>query len=181
MSNVCLSASATRPAFLLIASGRDERVDERLLVVGPNEPARPSVGNDRRREPAASVGCQPAAGSARASERATCAERPRGKKKSAETTSPARRRRRAAALRIGASIPNRLLPAPRADFSLCLRGLVVFGGKATPALRASAGLCGRLSGFRDSPHLRYCDGCARLVSPDAASPACDDASRVSFD
>jgi len=41
---VCLSASATRPAFLLIASGRDERVDERLLVVGPNEPARPSVG-----------------------------------------------------------------------------------------------------------------------------------------
>src|SRR5205814_185255 len=39
-------------------------------------------------EPAASVGCQPAAGSARASERVTCAEPPRGKKKSAETTSP---------------------------------------------------------------------------------------------
>jgi hypothetical protein len=46
---VCLSASAARPAFLLIASGREERVDESLLVVGPNEPARPSVGDDRGR------------------------------------------------------------------------------------------------------------------------------------
>jgi hypothetical protein len=39
-------------------------------------------------EPAASLGCQAAAGSARASERVTCVEPPRGKKKSAETTSP---------------------------------------------------------------------------------------------
>src|SRR2546430_911116 len=44
-----LRASAPRPAFLLAASGADERVDERVLVVGPNEPARPSVGDDRRR------------------------------------------------------------------------------------------------------------------------------------
>src|SRR5207247_6654390 len=39
-------------------------------------------------EPAASVNCHPAAGRARASERVTCAEPPRGKKKSADTTRP---------------------------------------------------------------------------------------------
>ena len=39
------------------------------------------------RLPAPSAGCPPAAGRARASERVTCAEPPRGKKKSAETTS----------------------------------------------------------------------------------------------
>ena len=39
-------------------------------------------------DPAASVGCQPTFGSARASERVTCAEPPRAKKKSAETTLP---------------------------------------------------------------------------------------------
>src|SRR5206468_4076692 len=46
---VCLSVSATRPAFLLVVSGGEERVDERVLVVGRNEPARPAVGDDRRR------------------------------------------------------------------------------------------------------------------------------------
>src|SRR5215211_4350668 len=44
-----LRASATRPAFLLAPSGAEECVGERLLVVRPNEPARPSVGHDRRR------------------------------------------------------------------------------------------------------------------------------------
>src|SRR5512133_3178094 len=47
-ATVYLGAPATRPAFLLAASGADEYLDERLLVVGPNEPARPSVGDDRR-------------------------------------------------------------------------------------------------------------------------------------
>src|SRR6266536_732879 len=46
---LCLRAAATHPAFLLAASGADERVGERLLVVGRDEPARPSVGDDRRR------------------------------------------------------------------------------------------------------------------------------------
>src|SRR6266516_2002653 len=46
---LCLRASAPRPAFLLAASGGDERVDERVFVVGRNEPARPSVRDDRRR------------------------------------------------------------------------------------------------------------------------------------
>src|SRR6266516_1331616 len=44
-----LRASAPRSAFLLAASGGDERVDERVFVVGRNEPTRPSVGDDRRR------------------------------------------------------------------------------------------------------------------------------------
>src|SRR5215216_2245709 len=44
-----LRAPATRPAFLLIAGGADECVDERVLVVRPDEPARPSVGHDRGR------------------------------------------------------------------------------------------------------------------------------------
>src|SRR6266516_3538881 len=44
-----LRASAPRSAFLLAASGGDERVDERVFVVGRNEPARPSVRDDRRR------------------------------------------------------------------------------------------------------------------------------------
>ena len=41
-------------------------------------------------EPAASVSCQPRCGSARASERATCAEPPRGKKNRPTTTRPPR-------------------------------------------------------------------------------------------
>src|SRR5213076_2338829 len=39
-----LSASSAPPAFLLIASGREERVDERALVVGRNEPTGASSG-----------------------------------------------------------------------------------------------------------------------------------------
>src|SRR6266480_1162132 len=39
---LCLRASATRPAFRLAAGGVDECLDERVLVVGPNEPARRS-------------------------------------------------------------------------------------------------------------------------------------------
>ena len=63
-----------------------ERVD-----VDPGEEAGGWVGSPGcPSEPAASVGCQPAAGRARASERVTCAEPPRGKKKSAETTRPPR-------------------------------------------------------------------------------------------
>jgi hypothetical protein len=46
---VCLRASAARPAFLAVVSGRDEGVDERVFVVGRNEPAGFSVGDDRRR------------------------------------------------------------------------------------------------------------------------------------
>src|SRR6266516_5701474 len=46
---LCLRASAPRPAFLLAVSGANERVDERVFVVGRNEPARPSVRDDRRR------------------------------------------------------------------------------------------------------------------------------------
>src|SRR5215218_981662 len=44
-----LSASATCPAFLLAPSGGEECVGECLLVVRPNEPARPSVGDNRLR------------------------------------------------------------------------------------------------------------------------------------
>src|SRR5687767_883709 len=46
---LCVSASATSPAFLLAVRGREERVDERVLVVGGNQPAGLSVNDDRRR------------------------------------------------------------------------------------------------------------------------------------
>jgi hypothetical protein len=46
---VCLRASATRKPFLTAGGGAEEGVDERVLVVGRDQPARPSVGDDRRR------------------------------------------------------------------------------------------------------------------------------------
>src|ERR687891_1687280 len=40
---------AARAPLLRIARGRKEGIDERLLVVGRHEPARPAIGDDRRR------------------------------------------------------------------------------------------------------------------------------------